>query len=63
LNGREHLGDLGMDERMILKWILEESSEEMWTGLNCLETESSAGFYDHDGHIRFRITEVLWPAD
>jgi hypothetical protein len=31
LNGRVTLGDLGRDERMILRWILKKQDIRMWT--------------------------------
>jgi hypothetical protein len=36
MQGREHLGDVGADERAILNWILEKSGDTVWIGL-CIE--------------------------
>jgi hypothetical protein len=32
LKGRDHFGDLGADERIILKWILKEQVLWLWNG-------------------------------
>jgi hypothetical protein len=34
MNGRDHLEDLGLDRRIILKLILKKQSEGMWTGFS-----------------------------
>jgi hypothetical protein len=33
LRGSDHLGDPGVDGRIILKWIFNTWNEEVWTGL------------------------------
>jgi hypothetical protein len=37
----EHLGDLGIGDRMMLKWMLKKQSVRTWTGFICLGTKSS----------------------
>jgi hypothetical protein len=32
IKGRESLEDLGLDRRIILKWILKKQDEGVWTG-------------------------------
>jgi hypothetical protein len=32
LNGREHFGDLGVDGKIILKWILGKQGGNVWIG-------------------------------
>jgi hypothetical protein len=38
-----HLGDLGLDERIILKCILVQYGVNMWTGFNWLRVRFSDG--------------------
>jgi hypothetical protein len=41
LKGRSHLGDLGVNGRIISKRILEKRDVRVLTGVNCLWIESS----------------------
>jgi hypothetical protein len=41
LKGRVHLEDLGVDRKIILKWILEKESGKLWTGCIWFRTEAS----------------------
>jgi hypothetical protein len=43
LQGREHLGDLDVDEKIRLKWFLNIQSVGMWTGLIWLRIRTSDG--------------------
>jgi hypothetical protein len=40
LKGRDHLGDLGVDERIILEWVLKNWVMRMWTEFIWLRTEA-----------------------
>ena len=42
-DGRNHLEELDVDERIILKWIFKKWDEESWTGLLCLRTGTCSG--------------------
>jgi hypothetical protein len=33
LTGRDHLGDLGVDVRILLKWNLKKMAFEVWNGM------------------------------
>jgi len=39
----DHLGDMGVDRRIILKLIFKKWDEEAWTGLLCLRTGTVSG--------------------
>jgi hypothetical protein len=39
----DHLGDLGVDERILLKWIFERWGGEAWTGLIWLRVGTDGG--------------------
>jgi hypothetical protein len=41
--GGDHLGDLGVDERIILKWIFKRWDGEAWTGLIWLRVGTGGG--------------------
>jgi hypothetical protein len=40
---RDHLGKIGVDGRIILKWILEKYAGKLWTGFFWLRIGSSNG--------------------
>jgi hypothetical protein len=44
LYGRDHSGDLVVDGRIILEWILGKQFETLWTGFIWLRTETSCGY-------------------
>jgi hypothetical protein len=47
VKGRDRLEDLGVDVRIILKFILSELGVRMWTGLICLRIGPSGGLCEH----------------
>jgi len=40
---RDHLGDLGIDERIILRWIFRKWGMGVWTGSNWLRIGAGGG--------------------
>jgi hypothetical protein len=44
MKGWYHLKDLGIDRKIILKFILRKYSDEMWTGIMCLRLGNEGGF-------------------
>jgi hypothetical protein len=43
LKGRGHLEDIGVDERIILEWILEKQDGKVWTGFIWLRIVTIGG--------------------
>jgi hypothetical protein len=41
LKKRDYLGDLGIDDRIILEWILEKQGGKIWIGCIWLRTRTS----------------------
>jgi len=41
LKGRDHLEDLGIDERIITEWILGKQGKKLWTGFIWLKIGNS----------------------
>jgi hypothetical protein len=44
LKGQDHLEDLGIDEKLILEWILKKLGGKVWTGFIWLRIGTSGGF-------------------
>jgi hypothetical protein len=44
LNGKDHSEDLGVDAKIILKYILGKYGGKLWTGFIWLKTWISSGF-------------------
>jgi len=44
LREREHLGDPGIDGKIILRWIFRKWDLGVWTGLRCLGKEAGDGY-------------------
>jgi hypothetical protein len=51
LQGREHLEDLGVDRRIILRRTLEKQGVGMWTGFIQLKTGDKAGFSENGNKL------------
>jgi hypothetical protein len=43
LSERDHLGDPGVDERIILRWIFRKLDVGVWTGSNLFRIETGGG--------------------
>jgi hypothetical protein len=41
LKGKDHSGDLNVDEIMILEWMLRRQGGKVWTGVICLRIGNS----------------------
>jgi hypothetical protein len=54
---REHNDDLGIDMRIILKWILSRYGRMAWTGLNWLGYRPVAGSCEEGNESSASITE------
>ena len=44
LSGRNHLGETGVDGRIILRWIFRKWDEEVWTGSSWLRIVTRGGY-------------------
>jgi hypothetical protein len=44
LKGRDHLGELDVDERKILRRILKKYEMRLWNGFSSLRIRTSGGF-------------------
>jgi hypothetical protein len=43
IKGKQHLGDVGVDEKIILEWNLGKYGEKVWTGRTWLRIGTSGG--------------------
>jgi hypothetical protein len=41
--GNDHLGDVNVDEKKVLRWILKNLGVNMRNGFTCIRKESSSG--------------------
>jgi hypothetical protein len=64
-NGKNHLGDLNTDGRIILKWILKEYRLRAWIGFIRLRVGQVSGSCEHGNEPSgsVRIGEFFWPAE
>jgi len=57
LKGRDLLGNLGIDGRIIITWILEEYGVRLWAGLSWLEVGCST-----EPSIFIKDKKFFWPV-
>jgi hypothetical protein len=47
LKVRDHLGELGVDGRIILQWILKRFGVRVWNGFNLLRAGLMTDYFEH----------------